>query len=333
MESEYVTYETTIDNSRQAPTADYTFYETTIDNSRQAPTAEYTFHETTILEPVRIPDVTYINYETTITFPFTSSIFAYKNDIEDLGNLSAREDQYRSSTYLYTLLIPTASNIDTGYGAGWVAVTNSEEEYSPIGRTITNQRISKYAKKEVYFYSTALSASLGLYNSSSLVPAEVSTDELPLAVQNLRYLGCKMTSDSLTTNSPDTPDGKPVIEVFQADPKVLIYTSETADGGNLDVDVETNLPILKLEDLKVNEDVKYKRKLEYDKEVKAFRREIQRLSEIENSRRVEFDTKYENFKVSKRREETRRDEFDIVTGFDIQNKRFINPEKPQSNNY
>jgi hypothetical protein len=315
LESEYVTYETTIDNSRQTLTADYTFY------------------ETTILEPVRIPDVTYINYETTITFPFTSSIFAYKNDIEDLGNLSAREDQYRASTYLYTLLIPTASNIDTGYGAGWVAVTNSEEEYSPIGRTITNQRISKYAKKEVYFYSTAVSASLGLYNSSSLVPAEVSTDELPLAVQNLRYLGCKMTSDSLTTNSPDTPDGKPVIEVFQADPKVLIYTSETADEGNLDVDVETNLPILKLEDLKVNEDVKYKRKLEYDKEVKAFRREIQRLTEIENSRRVEFDTKYENFKVSKRREEKRRDEFDIVTGFDIQNKRFINPEKPQSNNY
>jgi len=343
--ADYTLYETTIDNSRQVPTADYTLYETTIDNSRQAPTADYTFYETTILEPVRMPDVTYINYETTILEPVripdvtyinyettitpTLPIFAYKNDIEDIGTLSVREDQYRSSTYLYTLLIPTASNIDIGYGAGWVTSSNSSEDFLGVGRSILNQRISKYAKKEVYFYSTTLSASLGLYSSSSLVPAEVSTDELPLAVQNLRYLGCKMTSDSLTTNSPDTPDGKPVIEVFQADPKVLIYTSETADEGNLDVDVETNLPILKLEDLKVNEDVKYKRKLEYDKEVKAFRREIQRLTEIENSRRVEFDVKYENFKVSKRREEKRRDEFDIVTGFDIQNKRFINPEKPQ----
>ena len=272
------------------------------------------------MRSVRIPEVTYTNYNANIAVDVTS-IFAYKNDIEDLGNLSAREDQYRSSTYLYTLLIPTASNIDTGYGAGWVAVTNSEEEYSPIGRTITGQRLSKYAKSEVYFYSTAESAAMGMYSSSSLVPAQVSTDELPLSILNIRYLGCKMTSDSLTTNSPDTPDGRPVIEIFQADPNVLIYTSETADAGNLDVDTETNLPILKLDELLVNDDIKYKRKLEYDEDVKKFRREIQRLTEIENGRRSEFDIKYEGWKQTKKREDLRRDEFDIINGFNSQTAR------------
>lgn len=291
-------------------------YSVTIVQNDKPLSGEYVYYETSIVEPVRMPEVTYISYEGTISLPYSSSISAYKEDIQSLGNLSARENQYRASTYLYTLLIPTSSNTDVGYGAGWIATTNSEEEYSPIGKTITNQRLSKYAKKEVYFYSTAESASYGLYSSSSLVPAEVSTDELPLAVQNLRYLGCKMTSDSLTTNSPDTPDGKPVIEIFQADPNVLIYTSETADAGNLDVDVETNLPILKLEDLKVNEDVKYKRQLEYDAEVKEFRREIQRLTEIENSRRAEFDVKYEDWKFLKKQEDKRREEFDIINGYD-----------------
>jgi hypothetical protein len=295
-------------------------YDVTIVQNDKPITSEYVYYETTIADPVKSPIVSYITYEGNI--PYTASIFAYKNDLENVGNLFVREDQYRKSTYLYTILIPTSSLVDTGYGIGWAAVTNSEEEYSPIGRNIINQRTSKYAKKEVYFYSTVESASFGLYSSSSLVPAEVSTDELPLAVQNLRYLGCKMTSDSLTTNSPDTPDGKPVIEIFQADPKVLIYTSETADAGNLDVDTETNLPILKLEDLKVNEDVKYKRKIEYDEEVKNFRREIQRLTEIENSRRNEFDTKYEDWNVFKRTEDKRRDEFDITTGFDPTTKRF-----------
>jgi hypothetical protein len=305
--------------------SEYTTYETTIPIPIQIQNSEYIFYETS-LEVVRNPEVTFISYDAHI--PIISSIFAYKNDLDNLGNLFARQDQYKGSEYKYTILEPSSSLVDdviTGMPKPifqWNTVTNSEEEYSPIGRTITNQRSSKYAKKEIYFYSTKVSASLGIPNSSSLVPAQVSTDELPLAVQNLRYLGCKMTSDSLTTNSPDTPDGRPVIEIFQADPKVLIYTSETADAGNLDVDTETNLPILKLEDLKVNENVKYTRKLEYDEEVKNFRREIQRLTEIENSRRVEFDTKYENWKVSKRTEDKRRDEFDINTGFDPTAKKF-----------
>jgi hypothetical protein len=312
-------YSVTIVQSDKPLQSEYVTYETTILEPAKKPIGTYAHYEATVLEPVRIPDVTYVNYDGTILTD--SPIFAYKNDVEDLGNLSAREDQYRSSTYLYTLLIPTASNIDTGYGAGWVAVTNSEEEYSPIGRSITNQRTSKYAKKEVYFYSTTESASMGMYSSSSLVPAQVSTDELPLSILNVRYLGCKMTSDSLTTNSPDTPDGRPVIEIFQADPNVLIYTSETADAGNLDVDTETNLPILKLDELLVNDDIKYKRKLQYDEDVKKFRREIQRLSEIENGRRSEFDIKYEGWKQTKKREDLRRDEFDIINGFNPQTGR------------
>jgi hypothetical protein len=121
-----------------------------------------------------------------------------------------------------------------------------------------------------------------------------------------------MTSDSLTTNSPDTPDGRPVIEIFEADPNVLIYTSQTAEEGNLDVDTSTNLPTLKLEDLKVNDDIKWSREQEYKEAVAKFRKEIEKLIQIEGGRRTEFDLRYEEERIRFELEQQRREEFDII---------------------
>ena len=155
---------------------------------------------------------------------------------------------------------------------------------------------------------------MNLPNSSSLIPAEVSTDSLPLAVENLRYLGCKMTSDSLTTNSPDTPDGKPVIEIFKADPNVLIYTSETAAEGNLDVDTATGLDVLDTAELVVNDDIYWKLLQEYRRELREFRRKVEKMIEIEDARADEFDLRYKKELQLREAELVRRKEFDIKNG-------------------
>jgi len=218
---------------------------------------------------------------------------------------------YSPSTYRYTILNYSAS-ADVGFGGGWTTSSNGYWNYNVTASSAINGRLSRYALKNIYFYDTALSASLRLSNSSSLVPASVSTDELPLSLENLRYLGCKMTSDSLTTNSPDTPDGRPVIEVFTADPNVLIYTSQTAEEGNLDVDTSTNLPTLKLEDLKVNDDIKWSREQEYKDAVAKFRKELEKLIGIEDARRAQFDLRYEEERIRFELEQQRREEFDII---------------------
>ena len=121
-----------------------------------------------------------------------------------------------------------------------------------------------------------------------------------------------MTSDSLTTNSPDTPDGRPVIEVFQADPNVLIYTSQTAEEGNLDVDTSTNLAVLKLEDLKVNQSVMWSREREYKEAVSKFRKKLEQMINIEEARRLEFDRRVEDNNARYEMELRRREEFDII---------------------
>ena len=186
---------------------------------------------------------------------------------------------------------------------------------------VTGSRVSQYASTTVYFYSTEQSASLRLSNSSSLIPAQVSTDNLPLAVDSLRYLGCKMTSDSLTTNSPDTPDGRPVIEVFEADPNVLIYTSQTADEGNLDVDTTTNLPILNLEDLVVNENIRWQQRQEFENARREFRQRIQQMVNSEEARRIEFDIRFDREKARFELEAQRQEEFDIINRPDTINNR------------
>ena len=129
-----------------------------------------------------------------------------------------------------------------------------------------------------------------------------------------------MTSDSITTNSDQTPDGKPVIEVFQADPNVLINTSLNANDGNLDVDSSTGFAIFNLDDLYISKEVIYQRRLEYQKERRVFRREIQRLTEIEQSRREEFDLRLEGSETISKREESRQIEYDVINDPEVVKK-------------
>ena len=123
-----------------------------------------------------------------------------------------------------------------------------------------------------------------------------------------------MSSDSLTTNSPDTPDGKPVIEIFKADPNVLIYTSETAAEGNLDVDASTGIETLDTTELVVNDDIYWKLLQEYRRELREFRRKVEKMIEIEDSRSDEFDIRYKKELQLREAELIRRKEFDIKNG-------------------
>jgi len=273
-----------------------------------------------------------VQYETQISTMPSSSVFAeelgydgnpidtsklfiitsQKDDVEDVGNPQVR-DMYAPSKYRYVIPVYKAGT-DVGYGLNWNTGSNGSWNYNPIATTIVNNREAQYGQIKKLFYSSELSASLNLPNSSSFEPAQVGTDELPLAVENLRFLGCKAKSDSLTTNSPDTPDGKPVIEIFKADPNVLIKTSQTAAEGNLDVDTATGLDVLDIKDLIVDDDIYWKRLQEYRRELREFRRKIEKMIEIEDARADEFDLRYKKELQLREAEMFRRKEFDIKNG-------------------
>jgi len=239
-------------------------------------------------------------------------ITSQKSDLDALGNPKIR-DMYAGSTYKYIIPVYNLGS-DVGYGLNWNTGSNGSWNYNPLATTIVNSKPSQYAQRKKLFFNTELSASMNLPNSSSLVPSETSTDELPLAVENLRFLGCKMTSDSLTTNSPHTPDGKPVIEIFKADPNVLINTSQTSEEGNLDVISGTGLGTLDIDDLIISDDLYWKRLQEYRRELREFRRKIEKMIDIEDARADEFDLRYKKELLRREAEMFRRKEFDIKNG-------------------
>ena len=129
---------------------------------------------------------------------------------------------YQPAVYLYE----SSSGDNYSYSNGYW-------EYSPTGSTILNSRLSNQYQETNLFFSSSLSASMNLAYSSSLEYAEVQDTRYPLSIENLYFNGCKVTSDSLTTDSPDTPDGGPVVVITEADPTVLVVSTEDAQNGVL----------------------------------------------------------------------------------------------------
>jgi len=312
--SEFIQYETTIERP-MSESADYIMHDAIITNQNQQTTADYLVYDTKLkLNRTVVLDSTYLLHTASISgFDYTKLISAQRDDLHNLGNTQIR-DMISPSSYKYNILTYSDTAEDIGFGAHWTTGSNGYWNYTPLGKTIDTARASKYGQTRVWFYSTAQDAATNTSTSSSLIPARVSTDELPLSIANLRFNGCKMTSDSLTTNSPDTPDGRPVIEIFEADPNVLIYTSQTADAGNLDVDTSTNIPTLNIDELSVSSTLEWDMKQKYDAAVKKFRKKLESLMNIEDSRITEFDIKIEAEMLRYELELLRREEFDIING-------------------
>ena len=148
----------------------------------------------------------------------TDIITASRNDY-DVASIDLYD--YRASTYKYSIATLSGStyvNRDNGY---W--------EYSPTGSTIVESRLSNIYLEPKYFFSTKEDAETLTPNSTSFHYAEVQDTRLPLSIENLYYNGCRISSDSLTTDSEDTPDGGPVVEITEVDSNVLVFSGQSGD--------------------------------------------------------------------------------------------------------
>ena len=150
------------------------------------------------------------------------------------GSAVSSDTQYSSSAQQnITFTIGDPSLITCVSESTYVNRTNGYWQYSPTGSTVLKHKSSKIYQVPKYFYSTPYSASINSPSSSSMDWWEGQDDRLPLSIENLFYNGCRITSDSLTTNSPDTPDGGPVVEITRVDPNILVYSTQGAVDGNI----------------------------------------------------------------------------------------------------
>jgi hypothetical protein len=153
-------------------------------------------------------------------------ITASRNDY-GLSSGSSRPDgvidlyDYTSAKYKF--------DIATLSGGTYINQSNGYWEYSPTGSTVLKSRPSKIYLEPKYFFSSDEDAATMTPSSTSFHYTDVQDTRLPLSFKNLFYNGCKVSSDSLTTDSEDTPDGGPVVEITKVDPNVIVFSGQTGD--------------------------------------------------------------------------------------------------------
>jgi hypothetical protein len=118
--------------------------------------------------------------------------------------------------------------------------------YTPMQKVVLNSRTSPHLLTiGDYYYSTATSASLGLYYSTSYVPAQITRTN-GIGYYNARYNGCKLIGSAINVDSANTIDGGPVVKVTLVSPNQLVFannqitTLDKSITGNVNQSIAAN---------------------------------------------------------------------------------------------
>jgi len=196
-----------------------------------------------------------IAYTTTIAdLPPTASgdYITYTGDMEArVLTLSAIDDdqyqgyitasaaeKYNGTIYSRNYLIYSGSSYISASSPYWIseavppiASGSSLSEFKETKNVISNAQFSLTTEDGIAIMSenniTFINDKVGTITYTS---ARVS-DFLPTGIENQKYNGSKMTSADFNVDSPDTVDGKPVVEFRSANPNQLIYQTNGTQGS------------------------------------------------------------------------------------------------------
>lgn len=212
---------------------------------KQVLPARVDWHKGILIEPhafernkyQRERDITISRHHYDGTIPVgTNIITASRNDYGLKSGSGFENDgiidlyNYGASVYQYNLAVLS--------GSTYVNRTNGYWQYSPTGSTILNSRPSKIYQKPKYFFTSSDDAATMTPSSTSFEYTDTQDTRLPLSIENLYYNGCRITSDSLTTDSPDTPDGGPVVEITVVDSNILVFSGRPGEGLDTDGNIK-----------------------------------------------------------------------------------------------
>ena len=150
--------------------------------------------------------------------------------------------KYDGTPYSFTYLIPSASTYITASTPYW-----RSEAVSPVIESSVTSEFAFVSGTAVYTSGSSAPNSESSYGTAVYGTSIYSTYDvsgtgwsgvlaqvqsyLPTGIYRQKYDGAKMTSAGFNIDSPDTIDGKPVVEWREANPNQLIYTSNGEQGS------------------------------------------------------------------------------------------------------
>lgn len=148
------------------------------------------------------------------------------------SNVFAIFDTSFTNTYERINIKYSADSPDVGYGLGWITSSNETGKKTSLFTTNQSYRTDNYYSAYVFAYTSSKDMAERNYSSYSLVTASYENPHnLTTAIRNHRFEGSKLVGPDINIESRNTPDGKPVVEVFIVDPNQINTNQNFTNSG------------------------------------------------------------------------------------------------------
>jgi len=185
------------------------------------------------------PISTYKNYQSVLTNTTSSVVFNYSRyDLTVSGSnfrkVSAENNPVTSSAIVDTSFTTTyaRTNVEVGtdtlsnigYGYGWITSSNDDLKATALFDTVELYRTDNYYSGFFLTYTSDDNYANGVYDTLTLITSSyMSPLSLPTSIRNHRFEGSKITGPDVNVDTNNTPDGKPVVEVYIVDANTLNF--------------------------------------------------------------------------------------------------------------
>jgi hypothetical protein len=121
---------------------------------------------------------------------------------------------------------------DIGYGEGWMLQDNDSGKAQAVFSTLQSFRLDSYYSAYVFAYTSSKDMDERNYFSYTLTSSSFENPHnLPKPIRDHRFEGCKLSGPDINVDSANSPDGKPVVEVFIVDPNKVNLNQNFTNSG------------------------------------------------------------------------------------------------------
>jgi len=149
-----------------------------------------------------------------------------------LSSVFASVNTTFSSTYQRSNIEYSEGNSDVGYGLGWTTSSNDVGKSIALFETYQSYRTDTYYSVYKFFFTSSKDIAERNYYSYTFVTGSYENPHnLTTSIRNHRFEGSKLTGPDINIDSRNTPDGKPVVEVFIVDPNQINTNQNFTNSG------------------------------------------------------------------------------------------------------
>lgn len=137
-----------------------------------------------------------------------------------------------TNTFTRDNIYYSGDSADIGYGLGWTTQSNDSGKAQAVFTTLQSFRLDSYYSAYVFAYTSSRDIDERNYFSYTFTSSSFENPHnLPKPIRDHRFDGCKLSGPDINVDSSESPDGKPVVEVFIVDPNQINLNQNFTNSG------------------------------------------------------------------------------------------------------